>query len=138
VVGQNLKASAKSLAGKRCFGLSTPYCRSPSAAKFGISTRWSQLRLWHWRLLFVLLEASPMLVGLSLGLALLAPSPILLIWVFLLGLFWQIHKRQRDGFRCQMVQVSLLTAGPIVLIGLAFLCTTTAASVPSLTLDMLP
>ena len=72
--------------------------------------------------LLVLLEASPLLVGLAIGLALLARPPILLSWIFLLGIFWQIQS-DRDGRVpfAKWFKWSFLTAIPIILIGLAFL-----------------
>jgi hypothetical protein len=72
--------------------------------------------------LLVLLEASPLLIGLSIGLAMLARPPILLSWIFLLGIFWQIQS-DKDGRVpfARWFKWSLLTAIPIILIGLAFL-----------------
>jgi hypothetical protein len=70
----------------------------------------------------VLYEASPVLIGFSLGLAMLARPTILLSWIFLLGIFWQIQKDKngRISFR-DWFGWSISTAIPILIIGLGFL-----------------
>jgi hypothetical protein len=104
------------------FGLSTPFWQIAISGEVWYINQVVTVAFVAMATLLVLLEAPPLLVGLSLGLALLARPPILVSWIFLLGLFWQIQSG-RDGRPPfdKWFKWSLLTAIPIALIGFAFL-----------------
>jgi hypothetical protein len=116
-----LKASAN-LWLTALFGLSTPLWQIAISGEVWYINQVVTIAFVALATLLVLLEASPLLVGLSLGLALLARPPILLSWVFLLGIFWQIQSDRHGGVPfVKWFKWSLLTAIPIILIGLTFL-----------------
>ena len=104
------------------FGFSTPYWQVAISGEVWYINQVVTVAFVALGTLLVLLEASPLLVGLSLGLALLARPPILLSWIFFLGIFWQINS-DKDGRVpfSKWFKWSVLTALPVIMIGLAFL-----------------
>jgi hypothetical protein len=104
------------------FGLSTPLWQIAISGEVWYINQVVTIAFVALAALLVLLEASPLIIGLAIGLAMLARPTTLLSWIFLLGLFWQIQS-DRDGRVpfAKWFKWSSLTAIPIILIGLAFL-----------------
>lgn len=104
------------------FGFSTPYWQIAVSGEVWYINQVATVAFVALATVLVLYEAPPVWIGLSLGLALLARPPILLSWIFLFGIHWQIQKDKtgsvpfNDWFRW-----SLYTAIPIGMIGLGFL-----------------
>jgi len=104
------------------FGISTPLWQIAISGEVWYINQVVTIAFVALATLLVLLESSPLLIGLAIGLAMLARPPILLSWIFLLGIFWQIQS-DRDGQVpfAKWFKWSFLTAVPVILIGLAFL-----------------
>ncbi|MCJ7435504.1 MAG: hypothetical protein MUO77_18635, partial [Anaerolineales bacterium] len=104
------------------FGLSTPLWQIAISGEVWYINQVITIAFVALATLLVLLEASPILVGFTIGLAMLARPPILLSWIFLLGIFWQIQN-DRDGQVpfAKWFKWSFLTAIPVLLIGFIFL-----------------
>lgn len=104
------------------FGLSTPFWQIAISGEVWYINQVVTVVFVALGTLLALYEASPLLIGLTLGLAILARPPILLSWISLFGIFWQIQrdKNNRVPFNVWF-RWSFYTAIPIVIIGLGFL-----------------
>jgi len=104
------------------FGLSTPLWQIAISGEVWYINQVVTIAFVALATLFVLLEAPPLLIGFTIGLAMLARPPILLSWIFLFGIFWQIQSGNdgRVPF-AKWFKWSFLTAIPVILIGFAFL-----------------
>jgi hypothetical protein len=104
------------------FGFSTPYWQIAVSGEVWYINQVVTVAFVALATLLVLYEAPPVWIGLSLALALLARPPILLSWIFLFGIYWQIQKDKNGNVPfTKWFKWGFYTAIPIVMIGLGFL-----------------